>query len=513
MTEWPADVPEPTFSQPRATLEMDDGCYGSRWPGGSPRLVARVDGGQLAAWLSLEEDGQAGYFFVAGPPWMGERYHRGGQMEDFSPWDDNSKPYPAEVTAEQWSAALMEQLTEELPGSSLSAEPLPREAPPRHAERPVSTEDVRLGELLPQLHDCPWHSPGQCFERLVNYFRWEPELARDVTNFGPTACLAARRGEGVEHFLTPRWEGAPGFQEQRLEDISIYRQIRQLALDSQAEAQKDRKHWTWTLSDVHPAVHRFEYEERVPTPVVWTLPSPDLGGFWMTQAYLATMLRHEASYGGALKPGGELRGGLAGAFLQAMPATQSWYYQPDSPGEPAELAELLTALDEPWREALERWAGAPGLTRWVNSNAENLREHLQAFQRGELPWDWRHSNKWQYDPGPAFPWREMAEDFAAGRQVAEILPGFRLNPFLARVERAVRHLKGEGREPELAAERTLSEEHRKLLFGVVGAPSQPGKGFVQLVAAAHWMLEADWDQPERFFFPSLRLVHWLLPTF
>ncbi len=58
-------------------------------------------------YLWLEQGNPGGYFWIMK---SGEMYYADGRMEDFSPWDDSSPHYPAELDFPEWVAKAFELL-------------------------------------------------------------------------------------------------------------------------------------------------------------------------------------------------------------------------------------------------------------------------------------------------------------------------------------------------------------------------------------------------------------------
>lgn len=103
---WPQLVPVPL----KSSLDcpgLADGLYSAVYPSGQLHMLAGVEGGQIAAWMWLA-DGRAEAWHQAGR--MAQKYFPDGRVEDFSPWDDSSKPYFQEKSFEEWVQESLDQL-------------------------------------------------------------------------------------------------------------------------------------------------------------------------------------------------------------------------------------------------------------------------------------------------------------------------------------------------------------------------------------------------------------------
>jgi len=378
---WPGKLKEPVPLQSGTPVgDLEDGYYYSLWPDGRARLLALVQGGRLLVWMRIEEHEKAGYFATEGSPWVAQHYYGDGRMEDFSPWDDSSEPYPADKTFEQWIAENLELMKPRR--QSPESEEMLRQyeeyksqdrsgiLPPRagHILSEEGEPPVDLEKVLQGFESCTYTTAGQLHERLVNYFKWEPGRARDFTNFVPQACAWAFRAseyrQEPDTLLYPSWEKPSTHGEEPLESVPLYAQVRALALSLREKAWKEQKHWVHSLADVHPDFHRFGDDgEKLSGALVWTLPPGDLGPFWMTRHAVELRLRQGASRRGVLwqylqRVDGERffhAASLAGAFLQASYCTSSWYFDPGAfpwrensllPRFNEDLADLIGALDD-----------------------------------------------------------------------------------------------------------------------------------------------------------------------
>jgi hypothetical protein len=458
---WPAGLDEPVPLQSSPSVgDLEDGRYFSRWPEGQLRLLASVKQGRLAAWIRVAEDGRAGYFGAEGPPWCAQHYYADGRLEDFSPWDDSSEPYPAEISFEKWVRHYMDSLlgTREKDPALAERERQYEEylsrdrshLPQPHAERILSGDGKPprdLKKMLKSFDGCTWVNPGQCYERLVNHFEWDPGWARDFTNFVPQACARAfldrKYHQEQDMFLYPAWDRPGARGEASLEEIPLYARVRELAVALRKKAWEEPKHWVHRLADIHPDLHRFgNDEEKLSWPIIWTLPPKGICGFWMTMHAVSLMLRQEASRQGALwryleKVDRERffhAASMAGGFLQASFCTSAWYFDPpafpwrersDLKDLNEDLAELIGSIDHepllagvqsahPYNDSTPSWMKAPILAslgewvhrrcadgppgpderpviyllgRFINDSGDLLRHRLRAFMQGYLNWD------------------------------------------------------------------------------------------------------------------------------
>jgi hypothetical protein len=378
---WPGSLKEPVPLQSGTPVgDLDDGYYYSRWPHGRVRLLALVQGGRLLVWMRIEEHEKAGYFATEGSPWCAQHYYGDGRMEDFSPWDDSSKPYPADMSFEQWLTENLELMKPRPPGpeaeemkrqyEEYTSRDQSRALPPRagHILSEEGEPPADLEKVLQGFESCSYTTLGQLHERLVNYYHWEPGRARDFTNFVPQACAWAFRApeyrQEPDTLLSPSWEKPSTHGEAPLESVPLYAQVRALALTLREKAWKDLKHWVHSLADVHPDFHRVgDGHEKLSWALVWTLPPGELCSFWMTMHAVELLLRQEASRRGVLWQ--YLQGvdgerffhaaSLAGAFLQASYCTSSWYFDPGAlpwrgnlllTRYNEDLADLIGTLDD-----------------------------------------------------------------------------------------------------------------------------------------------------------------------
>lgn len=101
---WPGSVPLPVPPN-RPSKIPAAGLYFQLFADGQLQLVAWVEDGQIL-YLRLDHGKASGYFHVH---IAGEQYFEDGRMEDFSPWDDTSEPYPVEQSFESWVRASLER--------------------------------------------------------------------------------------------------------------------------------------------------------------------------------------------------------------------------------------------------------------------------------------------------------------------------------------------------------------------------------------------------------------------
>lgn len=96
---WNPEVKEPEWGHSQSPVALRNGRYCSRWPSGALRLLAQVKDGYLESWIRLNEASTAGDSCRG---WFAQRYYSNGQMENFSPYDDDSEPFPATSTFGEW---------------------------------------------------------------------------------------------------------------------------------------------------------------------------------------------------------------------------------------------------------------------------------------------------------------------------------------------------------------------------------------------------------------------------
>lgn len=298
--------------------------------------------------------------------------------------------------------------------------------PPAHPDRVLSggvPDD--LEERLPEFADLSWHSPMQCHERLLHYFKWEPELARDFTNFATVACASAvLDSPGPETFLVPRWDAEAGWVETPLEEVEMYRRVRKAA----ANLKDRRMARSWVRSLAECCTWSYRQVGRLPAPIVWTVPPPGLDGLELTRIACELLLRQAATDETKVEPYLARvdrdrffrAAGVAGAFLQATRATGAL-----PPALPLKGPKILRALGE-WvhSQASDRpveTADRPVvdfLGRFFNDRSDPLREAMAAFRQGELwcPAAWgrragrgrRSPPTGSAGPGPRNSWRTSA---------------------------------------------------------------------------------------------------------
>jgi hypothetical protein len=96
---WSSEVKEPEWGHSQSPVALRDGRYYSRWPSGAIRLLAHVKDGYLESWIRLNESSSAGDSCRG---WFAQRYYSNGRLENFSPYDDDSPPFPANSTFGEW---------------------------------------------------------------------------------------------------------------------------------------------------------------------------------------------------------------------------------------------------------------------------------------------------------------------------------------------------------------------------------------------------------------------------
>ncbi len=524
--EWPARLEEPWPLRPPPALDVPDGCYYSRHPSGSLRLVAVIQRGQLAGWLRLEESPPSGYFRLEGSPWFAQRYHADGQLEDFSRDDDTSAPYPAELSLDQWAERLLERLTHrpKVPAWWLEQQRQYEEMiagdrpPPRQAEILSGTGEPPpdLEELLTSFEGINWGHPNQCYERLIHYFKWEPGPARDFTNFATAACAAALHPPAADTFLVPLWDEPTACDQRRLEEIPLYARVRALARENLATRDPFRS-WVQCLASCASA--RDSWSTTLPCPIVWTVPSPGGSGFLQTRICIGLLLRQEASRQAVLAAYLQrvdperffAAASLAGAFLQSAYATGDL---------PPEMDDLIASLRgrKPLLLELGEWVHRSCSERklepsdepvvhligwFVNERRPLIHECLRSLRSGELYW----AGSFSWSPEWPRPGRDatvsggeiraLADEFQARFELAVRLPRFERNRFLHRAEVAGMHAVDGPPDKSSLAKQTRKElrEHLK---------AHPCEGYARLLAAAAWALEVDNPLLTR------RLAHFML---
>ncbi|GMU57980.1 MAG: hypothetical protein AMXMBFR33_71260 [Candidatus Xenobia bacterium] len=103
---WPSELAEPIPMVGQKSWKLADGAYYSVYPGGQLRLAARCRE-HLLSWLLLDQELPWGYF---GEPTGGQYYYWNGYLEDFSPWDDDSEPYPCPVPFADWARTHLDEM-------------------------------------------------------------------------------------------------------------------------------------------------------------------------------------------------------------------------------------------------------------------------------------------------------------------------------------------------------------------------------------------------------------------
>lgn len=510
---WPARIPEPRWDAAAPAVDVPDGLYYSAHPSGRMRLLASVKRGVLDCWLQLGDGEHSGCFKSEGGYWFVQRYYPEGLVEDFARDDDTSKPYPPEQGFLQWATGYRDQMAAPPPeppdwlaeNMRLFEQMQAGDRPPAHADQVLSggvPDD--LEERLPEFADLSWHSPMQCHERLLHYFKWEPELARDFTNFATAACASAvLDSPGPETFLSPRWDAEPGWIETPLEEVEMYRRVRKAAREV-----KDRRvarSWVRALAECCPWTYR--QVGRLPAPIVWTVPPPGPDGVELTRIACELLLRQAATDETKLEPYLARvdrdrffrAAGVAGAFLQATRATSAL-----PPALPLEGPKILRSLGE-WvhSQASDRPVEVSDrpvvdfLGRFFNDRSDRLREAMAAFRQGE-PW-------WSGGLAPSgWPWQEEPRHRLGRARTEEFLEDFGVDPgaegnrFLVRAETAFRRLasgpwKAQGIEADMLAD-------------LEPALAPLREGYPRWVAAARWALRP-LDADERH---GVALAHLLL---
>lgn len=488
---WPERIAEPQFSGPPPALDVPDGLYCSVHPSGRLRLLAKVWRGRLEQWLRLEDGTPAGCYKTEGSPWFGQRFYAEGLVEDFARDDDTSKPYPAEETFLEWASGHRERMVAP-PGPMpdwmaesfrIYEEMKAGDRPPAGADRVLSAEPPPdLEERLSAFGGLNWHSQYQCHERLLHYFKWEPELARDFANFATAACAWSLRepGQRPETFLVTDWEGV---QERPLDEIPLFVRIRDAAL-AEGDGRSHFRHWVRCLA---------ECTQGPGSPIVWTVPPSGMGEYRVTRRVVELLLRQEASHGA------EMEGVLASVdrdrFFEAASRVGAFL---QSAEEPPDADELLAALDRPVLDSLGAWAhlqagglGRPAnpgwLGRFVNERREVIRQCVAELRRGELCWP--ASSR---VGGIGF--RGRAEEFL---EEMGLDLGAQTNRFLLRVEVAGRLL-AEAPWKARGVERDALHELQARLEGVQGESQR-------------WLEAAAWALPERDARPLARALMSALP--
>lgn len=554
---WPERVPEPRFDAEAPLLDLPDGLYYSLHASGRLRLLARVSGGRLAVSLQLADGTPSGWFKVEGSPWFAQRFYPEGLVEDFSRDDDTSEPYPA-GTFEEWAQGLLERMTAPPPpipewlaeSMRVYEEMKAGDRPPARADQVLSGAAVPadLDERLAGFENLNWSSQAQCHERLLHYFKWSPELARDFTNFATAACASAVRQpeelQQPEIFLHPLWDRPGEAGRSLLSEVPLYARVREAA-QAAGDARFSFRHWCRCLSECVQA--RFRSHGRLPVPVVWTVPRPGMCGFHLARTCFDLLLRQEASSGlelgrylagvdperffaAASLAGAFLQGGFAASALAPDPARAPWVGSPAFAEAGRLLSGLVGSLRGPGKAAgstllvdLGEWvhreaAGgrAPSkaerpvvglLGRFLNARGPLVQECLGEFQRGDVPWHGGsyETGRWpSEDGGPAGAGlvRERAEELLE-RLGLETGPG--RNRFLHRVEVAFERL-ARGAAPSSA--RDTAAELERFLAGSpevglwatlspdLGLPVEAGQEYLRWLAAAAWAL-GEWSSDPR----------------
>lgn len=567
---WPDSQQEPTLDGGLGPLELKDGIYFLNWPGGTLRLLARVWRGRVEEWVTASEAQDSGCCCSETYPRSAQRYYNNGTQEDFSPWDDNSPPYPAEQPFAEWLAAQAGSVCGQpappaavviAPGADRSELPIPG------SERAFSCEEIPsdLEDLVARIKDVRWTSALQCYERLVNWAQCDLGLARDFTNLAPHACASVLFGDGGEAvYELPVWLEPGTVQRGKLDQVPLYLRLRELA-QSKAE-------WVRSLAQFLP---------RRAHSLIWTTPSEPIDPFWMAMHCVSLRLRQEASsqkeLGSCLQNLDSERffrlGGLVGALLQAPAFTGCWFFNPILPPGPKcnpfldDLAGLLSGWSEfqgPANPSQNHWIKAPllaGLGEWVNlqcsdgppdpvlwqlarfvqNDRNNLCGRLSAFSRGLMHWDdWCNSWPGVYNSEPGSMqshWgglgirvKERADEFISNPATEQLLEnpeatrfGFRVQIVAHRLTNSLqatnRQMQSRATELEehLGQHSTLSpEECLAFEQAILGRPLKPGPVFAHALQACRWTF-LPWVKPginpASTIFPALRIFFDLLAEF
>lgn len=573
---WPASQSEPTLGGGLGPLELEDGLYYWLWPSGALRLMARVTRGQIEEWVSAAESQDCGCHCSENYPRSAQRYYSNGTQEDFSPWDDDSPAYPAEQPFAVWLARVVGSVGRtRVEHPQLTVERVDRSelpVPDSHQAFSLSEVPANLEELVKELEDVRWTSSLQCYERLVNWGKWDLRLARDFTNLAPHACASVISPRAVEAaYELPNWLGPDQPARGNLEEVPLYLQLRQLA--------QSKASWVVSLAQFLPGSSCGDRGQRVPHCLIWTTPSEPIDPFWMAMHCVSLRLRQEAGAQGLL--GSSLQkldsqrffqlGGLVGALLQAPAFTGCWFFDPGLAPDCSPYLDDLARLLQEWApftgpndSSRNHWQKAPllaSLGQWVNlqcgadepdpvlwqlarfiqKDRNNLRSRLAALPEGLLCWDeWCHdwpgvynsepSSMVSYWKGLGIRMHERAQEFVANPATEQLLQNPEPARFAYRVQLVGHHLtrsldwtneamqqQAKDLERDLREHPGLSSQEC-LAFeqAILGRPLKPGPVFSQALQACRWSFQP-WLKPGvdpvSTIFPALRILFDLLSEF
>lgn len=348
---WPDGVAEPSWSGPSLSVDFPDGYFHSRWPDGRLRALILVTQGRVGPWLRLDELGTSGCLWLGN---CGEKYYADGLLEDFSPWDDTSKPYPAGISLGEWALQSACQYLSPAPSEPSASQ---TGAPPGLSadsgfELPVGDEVPRLhlplsgsgplpddlDTLLTDFRHLRLVCPCSCFNYLVRHRGWDAGWARDFTILAPHAAQAAfaKSAEPKGELLYPLWDRPGQIGRIPLANLPLYTRVFARAQESCRAHGVGQRHWVNDLLDALPTRVR---QGASPDPVSWTQPPEDLDGFYMVATCITLMLRQEATRGAELASYLESvdaeaffqAGGIAGAFLLGGRLSGQWNFELDRP--------------------------------------------------------------------------------------------------------------------------------------------------------------------------------------
>ena len=578
---WPDSPSEPDLDGGLGPLELKDGLYFRLWPEGTLRLLARISDGRVREWVRASQSQDSGCCCSEDYPRSAQRYYQNGTQEDFSPWDDSSPAYLAERPFAAWLREQVESLGR--PPADPAPAPVavaveftdPSVLPIPGSDQAFSCLQVpaNLEELLANILDVRWTSARQCYERLVNWAKWDLELARDFTNLAPHACASVFAGREEVRYQVPCWLEPGASQWGNLEENPLYLRLRELA--------QTKAPWVVSLAQFLPGMSCGDHGSRPSHCLIWTTPPESIDPFWMAKHSVSLRLRQEASFLGTLGAGLKkldserffLLGGLVGALLQAPAFTGCWFFDPSrSPWHnhqpySQDLANLLNDWSEfegPSDPYKNHWLKAPllaSLGQWVNfqcggespepalwqlarfvqKDQDNLSGRLAAFSKGQMHWDvWCNNWPGVYNSEPssmASYWgglgtrvKRMAEEFAANPAIEEFLEQLEPTRFAFRVQTVAHRLtrslhatnpqmlnRAEELDAHLRQHPALSpEECLAVEQAILGQPLRPGPVFAQGLQAGRWSflpwLKAG-QRPESTIFPALRIFLNLLAEF
>ncbi len=208
---WPGDRPLPEPLAPSSVVSLEDGLYSARWPNGRLRLFAAVEDGRVRRWLTLEETGKAGCIDLGN---TAQTFSAEGRLENFSPWDDNSPSYVAQVDFASWVQEQVRAVVGEEPG--------PQPVAPAAVLEPIPP----LPAILKDLEAWPGtHEFGSQLQfHVESRFHLDALEAASVTE-----CLSAAFDDGLpEFFWEAHWEGRFGCRRRPWTDLALFREARLL---------------------------------------------------------------------------------------------------------------------------------------------------------------------------------------------------------------------------------------------------------------------------------------------